>query len=104
VAPGSLISCPAFNSTLGPMPFSLANSSADILFAAAILAIVSPFRARSLVKLGAALASAVVEDRFQLVNRILLLGTTNLLVDLRSTPGFINCSAATLTPVRFATD
>src|ERR1700694_5621230 len=82
-APGSLISCPACNSTLGPMPFSRANSSADNLCAAAILAIVSPLRARTLVRLGALFASAVVGVfRRQLVNLTLLLGTTSLFVDL----------------------
>ena len=103
--PGSLISCPADNSTLGPMPLSRANSSADTLWTAAILAIVSPLRARTFVRLEPLFASAVVGVfRRQLVNFTLLLGTTNLFVDLVSVPAFIDCSVATLTPVRFATD
>src|SRR6266851_1015251 len=104
-APGSLISCPACNSTLGPMPLSRASSSADNLWAAAIFAIVSPLRARTFVRLGVLFVSAVVGvDRRQLVNLTLLLGTTSLFVDLKSAPAFIDCSVATLTPVRFATD
>src|SRR5437764_4587838 len=52
VGPGSLISWPACNSTLGAMPFSRATSSAASLCAAAIFAIVSPLRARTFVSVG----------------------------------------------------
>src|SRR5260370_28257180 len=102
-APGNFISCPVCNSTSGPMPLSRANSSTDSLRDAAILAIVSPLRARNLVRL-ALPVSVEFAPRRQFVNLILLLGTTSLLVLFRSTPPFSACSVATLTPVRLATD
>src|SRR5438132_12713029 len=87
------------------MPFSRASSSADNLCAAAILAIVSPFRARTVVRPEFAFASAVFGvARRQFVKRTLLFGTTSLFVDLRSTPGFIACNVVTLTAVRLATE
>src|SRR5215472_8227957 len=102
VAAGNLISWPAFNSTFGAMPFSLATSSAESLLEAAILAIVSPLRARTLFRVPAFGVSAV--PRFQLVNRTLVFGTTSFVVVFRSTPLFMAWSVATLTPVRLATD
>src|SRR5207247_9219320 len=57
--PGNLISCPACNSTSGWMPLRCASSSTDNLCAAAILAIVSPLRARTFVRLEALAASEV---------------------------------------------
>src|SRR6476661_8225046 len=83
------------------MPLSLETSSAESLLAAAILAIVSHFRARTLLSPG---ADASVVLRRQLVRRTLELGTTSLVVLLGSMPGFIDCKVATLTPVRLATD
>ena len=87
-APGSLISCPAFNSTFGPMPFNLATSSAESFREAAILAIVSPFFARTLVS--AVALESVVVDRFQVAKRILLFGTKSFVADFRSAPAFID--------------
>src|SRR5437762_13680601 len=87
------------------MPFNRAKSAAESLRAAAMLAMVSPFRARTLVRLGVdAAAVAVVLARRQLVRRTLLLGTTTRVAVFKSTPGFIDWSVATLTPVRLATD
>src|SRR5205814_4742434 len=99
---GSLISCPACSSALGAMPLSRATSSAETFRAAAIFAMVSPLRARTFVRLEEFPASAAVVERRQFVNRTLLFGTTSLLADFKSTPGFIVCRVATLTPVRFA--
>src|SRR5215831_2149911 len=101
-AAGSLISWPALSSTLGAMPLRRETSSAETLLAAAILAIVSPLRARTLLRPGAVDASVAL--RRQLVSRTFVLGTTNFVVDFGSMPGFIDCRVATLTPVRLATD
>jgi hypothetical protein len=74
------------------MPFSRAISLASRLRAAAIREMVSPFRARILVNPAAAGSVVLGFARRQLVKRTELLGTTNFVVDLRSTPGFIACS------------
>jgi hypothetical protein len=63
---GSLISWPACNAAFGAMPFNRATSSADNLREAAIFAIVSPFRALTLVRV----AAGVSAERFQFVNRV----------------------------------
>src|SRR6185295_8914333 len=69
---------------------------------AAILAIVSPFFAFTFVRLEA--FESVVVERRQFVRRTLLFGTNSLVAVLRSTPEFIVCKVATLTPVRLAID
>ena len=97
---GNLISCPARSSASAVIPFNRATSFASRLRAAAIFEIVSPLRARIFVSAGALFSGAPGLARRQLVRRTLLLGTTNLVVDFRSTPPFIACNCATLTPVR----
>src|SRR5205807_7742392 len=96
IEPGSLISWPACNSASGAIPLRRATSSAESLCAAAIFAIVSPLRARTIVSVDGAFASfAVVGERRQLVRRTVLLGTSSFVADFRSTPGFIVCKVAT---------
>ena len=67
--------------------------------------IVSPLRARIFVRPAAAVSGSVPAflALTQRVSFTLLFGTTSLVVDFRSTPPFIACNCATLTPVRFAT-
>src|ERR1700674_5480774 len=75
---GNFTSWPARSSTSAVTPFKWATSFASRFRAAAILAIVSPLRARTLVN--RVLLDSVVPGlaRCQLASRIPLLGTTSL--------------------------
>src|SRR6266536_4409238 len=102
VAAGSLISCPLRSSASAGIPFRRATSFISRLRADAILVIVSPFRALILESAELSVSAPGLARR-QLVRRTVLLGTTNLLVDFRSTPPFMACNWAVLNPVRLAT-